>query len=196
MEATQDEQAKVLGNRVAELDAQLLEMVAHLDEEFYPRFLTSISGRRWIWTHGAIGCAVNKGIQDGLRAGVDHGKAGRDLSVIESYDPSMKAKYINVVNALGTVDLSLLFELKSKKDASIVDLMDSFTYSKSLIGEASTSAAPAMSEPITTLSTTFASSDVVPPLSISNDQVLDTEPHDEDPPVVTFKKEELDTYPE
>ncbi|GKE89742.1 hypothetical protein Tco_1567217 [Tanacetum coccineum] len=113
MEATQDEQAKVLGNRVAELDAQLLEMAAHLDEEFYPRFLTAISGRRWILTHGiklvllkclqsseychalgqAIGCAVNKGIQDGLRAGVDHGKAGRDLS--------------------------------SKKDVSIVDFMDS-----------------------------------------------------------------------
>ncbi|GKC70782.1 hypothetical protein Tco_1116665 [Tanacetum coccineum] len=46
IEATQDEQAKVLGNRVAELDAQLLEMAAHLDEEFYPRFLTAISGRQ------------------------------------------------------------------------------------------------------------------------------------------------------
>nr|GEX96595.1 hypothetical protein [Tanacetum cinerariifolium] len=45
MEAMQDEQATVLGNRVAELDAQLLEMAAHLDEEFYPRFLTTISGR-------------------------------------------------------------------------------------------------------------------------------------------------------
>ncbi|GKE02651.1 hypothetical protein Tco_1390634, partial [Tanacetum coccineum] len=52
MEAMQDEQAMVLGNRVAELDAQLLEMAAHLDEEFYPRFLTAISGRRWILTHG------------------------------------------------------------------------------------------------------------------------------------------------
>nr|GEU98463.1 hypothetical protein [Tanacetum cinerariifolium] len=52
MEAMQDEQEAVLGNRVAELDAQLLEMDAHLDEEFYPRFLTTISGRRWILTHG------------------------------------------------------------------------------------------------------------------------------------------------
>ncbi|GJS74438.1 hypothetical protein Tco_0707279 [Tanacetum coccineum] len=65
--------------------------------------------------------------------------------------------------------------------------------SKSLTGEASTFAALVMPEPITTLSTTFASSDVVPPLSISNDQVLDTETHDEDPPVVTFEKEELGT---
>nr|GEV49772.1 hypothetical protein [Tanacetum cinerariifolium] len=61
--------------------------------------------------------------------------------------------------------------------------------SQSLIGEASTFAAPAMSESITTLSTTFASFDVVPPLSISHDQVSDNE----DPPVVTFEKEELDT---
>nr|GEU79152.1 hypothetical protein [Tanacetum cinerariifolium] len=170
-----------------------------------------------------------------------------------------KAKYVEAVNALGTVDFSLLFELKSKKDASIVDLMDSLCLegplaeipraedlqpspkqlrlpihrlednvvlgetslsfslqvvhsrvqrvrgeimekrlsltdvmvplaeplsSRSLIGKASTSAAPATSEPITTLSTTFASSDVVPPLSISNDQVL----HNEGPPVVTFEK--------
>ncbi|GKG61432.1 hypothetical protein Tco_0619157, partial [Tanacetum coccineum] len=37
MEAMQDEQATALRNRVMKLDAQLLEMVAHLEEEFYPR---------------------------------------------------------------------------------------------------------------------------------------------------------------
>ncbi|GJT75063.1 hypothetical protein Tco_1041788 [Tanacetum coccineum] len=80
MEAMQDELATALRNQVMELDAQLLEM--------------------------AIGCAINKGIQDGLKAGVDHGKAGRDLSVIEAYDPSAESKYIDVVNALGAVDFS------------------------------------------------------------------------------------------
>ncbi|GJZ73769.1 hypothetical protein Tco_0637915 [Tanacetum coccineum] len=73
----------------------------------------------------AIGCAVNKGIQDGLKARVDHGKARRDLAVIEAYDPSAKAKYIDAVNALGAVDFSLLSELKSNKDASMVNLIDS-----------------------------------------------------------------------
>nr|GEZ89115.1 hypothetical protein [Tanacetum cinerariifolium] len=68
----------------------------------------------------AIGCAVNKGIQDGLRAGIDHGKAGRDLSIVEAYDPSAEAKYIEAVNAFDVVDFSLLSELNSKKDASIV----------------------------------------------------------------------------
>ncbi|GKC72364.1 hypothetical protein Tco_1118247 [Tanacetum coccineum] len=167
----------------------------------------------------AIGCAVNKGIQDGRRAWVDHGKAGRDLSIIKAYDPSVEAEYIDAVNSLGTVDFSLLSELKSKKDASIVihsrvqrvkgeikekrlSLTDAMVplveplSSNSLTGEASTSAAHATSEPITTLSTTFASSNVVPPLLISNDQVLDTKPHDEDPPFVTFEKEELSTSPE
>nr|GEU38024.1 hypothetical protein [Tanacetum cinerariifolium] len=72
MEATQDEQANVIGT--------------------------------------AIGCAVNKCIQNGLRAKVDHGKAGRDLSVVDAYDPSAKAKYVKPINALGTVDFSMLFE--------------------------------------------------------------------------------------
>ncbi|GKC80160.1 hypothetical protein Tco_1130934, partial [Tanacetum coccineum] len=198
-------------------------MAIHLDEEFYPRFLTTISGRRWFLTYGlklvllkclqsfeylqalgqAIGCAVNKGIQDGLKAWIDHGQAGKDLSVIEAYDPYAKAKYIDVVNALGTVDFSLLSELESKKDSCIVDLMDSLHLEgtlpeipgaenlqpspeqlmfpihirkMTLTGEASTSVAP-----ITTLSTTFASSDVVLPTSVVSDQVLDAKPHNEDP---------------
>ncbi|GJU89518.1 hypothetical protein Tco_1301941 [Tanacetum coccineum] len=225
MKAMQDEKAKVLGNRVAELDAQLLEMAAHLDEEFYPHFLTTISRRRWILTHGLK--------LDGLKAWVDDGKVGRDLSMIKAYNPFAEAKYIDVVNALSTVDFSLLSELKSKKDASMVDLMDSLHLEgplaeiprakdlvrgeikekrlsltdvmfplaeplslKSLIGEDSKSATPVTTEPITTVSTTFTSFEVVHPLLISNDQALDTEPNDTDPPVVTFEKEELATSPE
>ncbi|GJW05123.1 retrovirus-related pol polyprotein from transposon TNT 1-94 [Tanacetum coccineum] len=269
MEDMQDEKETVLGNQVAELDAQLLKMTAHLEEEFYPRFLTTLSGWQWILTHGiklvllnclqsseylhtleeTIGYAINKGMQDGLKAWIDYRKAGRDLSVIEAYDPSAEAKYVDVMNALCIVDFSLLSLLKSKKDACMVDLMDSLRLegplaeipraeelqpsleqlmlpihrakddveeitekrllltdamiplaeplsSKSLIGEAGTSAIPATTEPITTLSTTVASSGVVPPLFLSNYQVSDAEPHDEDPPAITFEEEELDTTPE
>ncbi|GJT10762.1 hypothetical protein Tco_0857804 [Tanacetum coccineum] len=258
MEAMQDEQATVLGNRVAELDAKLLEMATHLDEEFYPRFLTAISGRRWSLTYGiklvllkclqsleychalgqAIGCTVNKGLQDGLRAWVDHGKVGRDLSLKSKKDASIvdlmdslrlegrlaeipRAKDLHPSPAqlmlpihkpeddvvLGETCLSFSLqvihsrvqrvrgEIKEKR-LSLTDVMVPLAEplsSKSLTGEASTSAAPTMSKPITTLSMTFASSNVVPPLSISNDQVLDTKPYDEDPPFVTFEKEELST---
>nr|GEW75817.1 hypothetical protein [Tanacetum cinerariifolium] len=192
-----------------------------------------------------IGCAINKGIRDGLKAGVDHQKAGKDLSVIKAYDPSAEAKYVDVVNALRTVDFPLLSELKSKKDASMVDLMDSLSLegplaeipgvedlqpsleqlmlpihkaedniivkhlsltnvmvplveplsSHSLIGEASTSATPITAEPITTLSITFASFGVVLPLFVSDYQVSNVEPHDEDPLTTNFEEKELDTIP-
>ncbi|GKB09361.1 hypothetical protein Tco_0837673 [Tanacetum coccineum] len=208
----------------------------------FHRFLNAISGRRWFLSHGlnlvilkclqsleylqalgqAIGCAVNKGIQDGLKAGIDHGKAGRDLSVVEAYDPSAKDKYVDVVNALDAIDFSLLSGPKDNVDfaetslsssfkivnlrvqkfreeakekcLSLTDVMTPFVEplsSKSLTSEASTSTAP-----ITTLSTTIASSAVIPPSSVASDQVLDAEPHSEDPPAVTFKKEELGTFPE
>nr|GEU60332.1 hypothetical protein [Tanacetum cinerariifolium] len=73
----------------------------------------------------ATGCAVNKGIQVGLKARINHGKVERDLSMVEAYDPSAEEKYVDAVNALGSVDFSMLSELESKKDLSIVDLMDS-----------------------------------------------------------------------
>ncbi|GJY95019.1 hypothetical protein Tco_0511380 [Tanacetum coccineum] len=188
----------------------------------------------------AISSMINTGMQDGLKAWIDHGKARRDLSVIKAHDPSAKAKYVDAVNALRTMDFSLLSVLKSKKDACMAALMDSLhlegplaeipgaeelqpsleqlilpihkaeedvvlgetslSFSlqvvHSLIGEASTSAIPATAEPINTLSTTFASFGVVPPLSVSDYQVSNAEQHDEDPPAVTFEEEELDTTPE
>nr|GEU99568.1 hypothetical protein [Tanacetum cinerariifolium] len=172
-----------------------------------------------------------KSMQDGLKAGVDHGKDERDLSMIEAYDPSTEAKYIDAVNTLCTMDFPFLSILKSKKDACMADLMDSLRLeglaeipgakellpvkgeimekrlsltdvmislveplsSKSLIGEASTSAISATVGPITTLSKTFAFFCIVPTLSVYDYQVLDTEPHDEDPPAITFEEEELDT---
>ncbi|GJZ19082.1 hypothetical protein Tco_0555672 [Tanacetum coccineum] len=68
--------------------------------------------------------------------------------------------------------------------------------SQSLIGEASTFAAPATAEPVTTLSITFVSSSVVPPHSVSDYQVSDAKPHDENPPTITSEGKELDTIPE
>ncbi|GJW78828.1 hypothetical protein Tco_0140510 [Tanacetum coccineum] len=84
-------------------------------------------------------------------------------------------------------------EEAKEKRLSLTDVMTPFIEhlsSKSLIGEASSSAAP-----ITTFSTTFVSSIIIPPSSLASDQVLDEEPHNEDPPVVTFEKEELGTSP-
>nr|GFA57581.1 hypothetical protein [Tanacetum cinerariifolium] len=81
--------------QVAKLDAKILEMALHLEEKFYPHLLTTISGQRWLLTHGlklivvkclnslkylttlgsAISHAIEKGMQDGLSVGIDHEKA-------------------------------------------------------------------------------------------------------------------------
>ncbi|GKC17146.1 hypothetical protein Tco_1013928 [Tanacetum coccineum] len=143
IEAVQDMQVKVLSDRVAELDANLMGMALHLDEEFYPGYLTTIVGRRWILSRGlklvvmkclqspeylatqggAISRAIDKGIQVGLDAGIDHEKAERDLTDLAAYDPSIKANYIFAVSALRAMNFPLLAQLESHKDASIADLM-------------------------------------------------------------------------
>ncbi|GKA79767.1 hypothetical protein Tco_0786363, partial [Tanacetum coccineum] len=111
-EAVQDAQVKILSDRVAELDFKLMGIVVHLDEEFYPRFLTTIAGRRWIISHGfrldvmkclqsleyvvalktAIGLAIDKGMQTGLVAGIDHGKAERSILLGADNRPPMLEK--------------------------------------------------------------------------------------------------------
>ncbi|GJU35778.1 hypothetical protein Tco_1184132 [Tanacetum coccineum] len=79
IEAVQDEQVKVLSDKVAELDSDFMGMALHLDEEFYPRFLTTIAGQRWI---------LGRGLRlDGLVASIDHGKAGRGLVDVAAYNP-------------------------------------------------------------------------------------------------------------
>nr|GFD38785.1 hypothetical protein [Tanacetum cinerariifolium] len=65
-----------------------------------PKYLASLGG--------AIGRAIDKGIHDGLAEGIDHGKGGRGLADVASYNPSTEANYIFVVNALCAVDFPLL----------------------------------------------------------------------------------------
>ncbi|GJX93368.1 hypothetical protein Tco_0347954 [Tanacetum coccineum] len=89
-----------VNENVAKLDADLLEMACHLEEKIYPHLLTTISGMRWLLTHGmklflvkclnssdyltALGAvisrAIEQGMQSGPAAGIDHGKEGKSLT--------------------------------------------------------------------------------------------------------------------
>ncbi|GKD73995.1 hypothetical protein Tco_1332277 [Tanacetum coccineum] len=173
-EVVQDEQVKVLSDRVAGLDAELIGVALHLDEEFYPYFLTTIAGRRWIISRGfrlavmkclqspeyvaalgtAIGLAIDKGIQTRLAAGIDHGRAGRSLTEVAAYDTS--------------------------KDASIADIMSLLHLEGPSVG---TLEGGYFILPLT---------GSVPPISVSD---YDAVPHAEAPPSTTivFEKEELET---
>ncbi|GJY36270.1 hypothetical protein Tco_0421648 [Tanacetum coccineum] len=52
MEAQQEAQAQELYNRVAELEAHVMDVSGRLEGEFYPAYLTTLAGRRWLLTHG------------------------------------------------------------------------------------------------------------------------------------------------
>ncbi|GKF54676.1 hypothetical protein Tco_0165016 [Tanacetum coccineum] len=56
----------------------------------------------------ALGRAIDKGMQDDLKAGVDHGRAGRGLDVIAAYDPSAEANFVSTVDALRDINSPLL----------------------------------------------------------------------------------------
>ncbi|GKE26517.1 hypothetical protein Tco_1441901 [Tanacetum coccineum] len=144
LEKFQNVELKVVNERVEKLDADFVEMACHLEEKFYPHLLTIIFGRRWLLTYGlklvlvkclnsseyliTLGAAINrsikKGMQDGLAAGIDHGRAGRSLVDIVAYNPSAEADFNSSLQELCEVDFRLLADLKSHKDASIEDVMN------------------------------------------------------------------------
>ncbi|GJR43653.1 hypothetical protein Tco_1311756 [Tanacetum coccineum] len=144
IEEFQDAQMNIVNDKVVKLDADLLEMDLHMEEKFYPHLLTTISGQRWLLTRGlkldvvkcltsseyltALGSAIShvieKGMQSGLSAGIDHGKAGRILEDVVAYNPAAEADFNSALQRLREVDFRLLAELSSHKDASAADIMD------------------------------------------------------------------------
>ncbi|GJZ11178.1 hypothetical protein Tco_0545937 [Tanacetum coccineum] len=68
-----------LRDEVAGLDADLMETALHLDEEFYPRYLTTIAGRRWILGHG-LKLAVMKCLQSPKYLVALRGAIGRAIN--------------------------------------------------------------------------------------------------------------------
>ncbi|GKG53713.1 hypothetical protein Tco_0555113, partial [Tanacetum coccineum] len=89
--------------RCVEIDARLDALSIDFNEELYPYMLTAIAGRRWVIGHGlrlaAMKCAkptelrqafanvvsagIAKGMREGLKYGVEHEKAGLELTVVE-----------------------------------------------------------------------------------------------------------------
>ncbi|GKB82584.1 hypothetical protein Tco_0949479 [Tanacetum coccineum] len=143
MEIQQEEQAQELYNRVAELEAHVMDVSGRLEGEFYPTYLTTLAGRRWLLTYviqlallkclksheyqgtpgHAFGRDVDFGMQEGLEASYEHRTAGRNLSAVDAYKPEVaKASYINAVKALEDVDFPLVNFLMSKKDAGMDEL--------------------------------------------------------------------------
>ncbi|GJV11305.1 hypothetical protein Tco_1352846 [Tanacetum coccineum] len=72
----------------------------------------------------AFGRAIEKGMQEGLAAGIEHGQAGRCLTDLEAYIPSAEDDFNSAIRDLRDLNFPLLQELSDKKDASTWDIMD------------------------------------------------------------------------
>ncbi|GJV91838.1 hypothetical protein Tco_1539651, partial [Tanacetum coccineum] len=144
---------EIVNDKFDKLYADFVEMALHLEEKFYLYLLTTISGHRWLLTYGmklaiikclnsleylfalgaAFGKAIEKGMQDGLAAGITHGKEGRELTDVDAHNPSVEVDYVSALQQLQDVNFSLLADLKSNKDASVETVMNSLRMEDPLV---------------------------------------------------------------
>nr|GEV99713.1 hypothetical protein [Tanacetum cinerariifolium] len=96
--------------KYAELDARIAEVRRDMDNDL------SALGK-------VIYLAINKGIQESLEAGIEHGKSGRSLAQVEAYDPGVKDEFVAAVADFENVSFSLLDELESIKDSPLASIM-------------------------------------------------------------------------
>ncbi|GKA21400.1 hypothetical protein Tco_0701389 [Tanacetum coccineum] len=97
--------------------------------------LTAIAGRRWVIGHGlrlaVMKCAESsvirrafadvaglaKGMSEGLKYSVEHGKAGRDLADIEAYDLDANSKLIKGLQDLKDLKYPMVDQVEKLRDA-------------------------------------------------------------------------------
>ncbi|GKE64620.1 hypothetical protein Tco_1518781 [Tanacetum coccineum] len=126
------QQVATLQAQVTEMDARLDALSSDFDEELYPHMLTAIAGHRWMIGHGlrlaVMKCAesmelrqafadvvtaiIAKGLSDGLKDGVEHGKAGLDLASLEGHDSEANEKFNAALQALKDLKYPLVDELE------------------------------------------------------------------------------------
>nr|GEU79241.1 hypothetical protein [Tanacetum cinerariifolium] len=72
-----------------------------------------------------MSAGIAKGMSEGLKYGVEHGKANLSLEAIEAYDPEAEDKYITALHALKDLKYPMVDQLESLKDALIDVIMAS-----------------------------------------------------------------------
>ncbi|GJT05511.1 hypothetical protein Tco_0839973 [Tanacetum coccineum] len=119
LEEFQDNLMGPLRTRLAEIDADFTRCCMRFQESFHPHLLNYMEA-----LGHAFGRAIEKGMQEGLAAGIEHGQAGRCLTDLEAYIPSAEDDFNSAIRELRDLNFPLLQELSNKKDASTWDIMD------------------------------------------------------------------------
>nr|GEW53008.1 hypothetical protein [Tanacetum cinerariifolium] len=116
-------------------------------------------------------------------AGITHGKEGRVLTDVASYNPSTKVDYISALQQLQNVNFPLFVELRSNKDASIEALINVIRLEEPLVDKlglnelqphGTSDVVSATADTTTALSTTFASASTIAPISVDDYEVVGT----------------------
>ncbi|GKD72068.1 hypothetical protein Tco_1330350 [Tanacetum coccineum] len=74
-----------------------------------------------------ISMAINKGIQQGLKARIEHRRAGRSLTQVLAYEPRTEGKYVFAVSEYENVSFPLLEKLEGLKDSPLALIMSALT---------------------------------------------------------------------
>ncbi|GJT56651.1 hypothetical protein Tco_0991705, partial [Tanacetum coccineum] len=131
--------------RCVEMDARLDKLSVDIDEKLYPHMLTAIAGRRWVIGHGlrlavmkcaefteirqafanVVSAGLTKGMSEGLKYGIEHEKAGRDLADVEAYDPEANNKLVKALQDLKDLKYPMVDQLEKLKDAPMQLIMTS-----------------------------------------------------------------------
>ncbi|GJZ04013.1 hypothetical protein Tco_0537288 [Tanacetum coccineum] len=140
LEEFQDNLMGPLRTRLAEIDADFTRCCMRFQESFHPHLLNVVAGRRWLLTHGmkllvvkclnsneymealghAFGRAIEKGMQEGLAAGIEHGQAGRCLTDLEAYIPSAEDDFNSAIRNLRDLNFPLLQSFPTRRMPALV----------------------------------------------------------------------------
>ncbi|GJV87939.1 hypothetical protein Tco_1531877 [Tanacetum coccineum] len=76
-----------------------------------------------------------KGLSEGLKYGIEHGKAGRDLADIEAYDSEANSKLVKALKDLKDLKYLMVDQLERLKDAPMELIMASLHLEKEMLLE-------------------------------------------------------------
>ncbi|GJS53953.1 hypothetical protein Tco_0627315 [Tanacetum coccineum] len=72
-----------------------------------------------------VSAGISKGMSEGLKYGVEHKKAGLELTAVETYDPEADSKYVAALHDLKDLNYPLIDQLWQLKDAPLDVIMAS-----------------------------------------------------------------------
>nr|GEW18606.1 transposase (putative), gypsy type [Tanacetum cinerariifolium] len=131
--------------RCVEMNARLNKLSVEFDEELYSHMLTAIAYLHWVIGHSlrlavmkcaesseirqafadVVSAGLAKGMSEGLKCGIEHGKAGQDLADVEAYDPKSNNKLVKALQDLKDLKYPMIDQLEKLKDAPIERIMAS-----------------------------------------------------------------------